>query len=92
MSLIHLQHSSLAQGEGDLGTKVTELMAVIDTMMAKVQSAEWEAQDQGAYMELQEMWNSDDESLRTVLEEIKQQVGATNEDYRTTVARNAALF
>ena len=90
--LISANFASMDETQGDLGTKVEQLTQVIEDMMSKVNSTEWEADDQGAYLELQQMWNKDDNSLQDVLTQIKTQVGNAQDGYVQTIANNVQRF
>lgn len=90
--VIQANFGSMTGTEGDLGKKVEELMTVIDDLMAKVNSTEWEAADRDSYQELQEMWNGDDGNLQEVLQEIATQVGTARDGYQSTIAHNAGRF
>ncbi|MGH8793457.1 MAG: WXG100 family type VII secretion target [Stackebrandtia sp.] len=92
MNLIQANFGSMEATQGDLGQKVEQLMQVIEDLMAKVNSTEWEAADRGAYQDLQEMWNGDDGTLQEVLSEISGQVGVAQQGYQQTISQNAARF
>lgn len=92
MDFIQASFGSMEATRGDLGTQVEQLMMVIDDLMAKVNSAEWEAADRNSYQELQEMWNGDDTALQDVLQQIAGQVGTAQEGYQQTIASNSARF
>ena len=90
--LIQADFGSLEATQGELGTKVEQLMQVIEDLMTKVNATEWESNDRDAYQELQQMWNSDDGNLQEVLNNIKTQVGHAQDGYQQTIANNAARF
>ncbi|ADD40703.1 WXG100 family type VII secretion target [Stackebrandtia nassauensis] len=90
--VIQANFGSMDGSQAELGTKVEELIQVIEDLMARVNSTEWEADDRNSYQELQEMWNSEDNSLQDVLREIAGQVGTAREGYQSTIAHNAGRF
>lgn len=92
MSFIQANFGSMEATKGDLSAQVEQLMQVIEDLMVKVNSAEWQANDRDSYQELQEMWNGDDVSLQEVLQEISTQVGVAQDGYMQTIAGNAARF
>lgn len=92
MSFIQANFGSMSGTQGDLSSQAEQLMQVIEDLMAKVNSMEWQANDREAYQELQQMWNGEDISLQEVLQEISSQVGVAQDGYVQTIASNAARF
>lgn len=92
MDLIQASFGSMEGTRGDLSSQVEQLMQVIEDMMSKVNSTEWEANDRSSYQELQELWNTEDTGLQDVLQQISTQVGTAQEGYTQTIAHNAGRF
>lgn len=92
MTFIQANFGSMEGTRADLSSQVEQLMQVIEDLMGKVNSTEWESNDRDAYQDLQQLWNGDDESLQQVLQEISTQVGHAQDGYTQTIASNAARF